>query len=584
MALSLIQRSQPNFSLRRFIPLASSVCFIASLSVAQPQSTGETPQRFRQLLQQGFKLHRQREYRRAIPILERARAIQPDNYSVNLLLGMDYLRSGDPEKAVGYLNAARTSELEDGTATGYLGEAYAALQRFGDAVQVLQAAVANPKATAQSRAALVQFYLRRFRQVMLELRVSRLGLAYSYRLQARVLRARGDGKEKEMLHRVQSFSPDFPGLESALGFVHLRQGELKEAASRFAKARELNPNDLDAWVGKAMLAVRAGDLEPGKELFREVARRSPHRLVTAVRDWPSTVGLPSRLRDWLAVRKPATPHEISLSPQSLFQEQRWEALIDRLGSGEPTSREWLWLGIAHAQLEQFGRAIPPLERARSDVTLQLEAAHWLALSYARAEEEEVRRLPQEGREAALVHLAKGEIFFLLSRDGVAAVAEYQKAVDADPRNPTAWAGLAAAQMMSGNSKEARLSAQKALHLDPGRLAALRTYAEAAMQERDHASAIPALRRVREVMPNDLVTRILLGTAYSQTGQYAEALPLLQAVLDQEYPDEKGTIHYLLGTVLRRLGRREEANQALQQAQQLSDSFARAGHRVGKDSP
>jgi Flp pilus assembly protein TadD len=44
---------------------------------------------FRSLLKQGFDLHRQARFAEAIPVLERARRLEPNDYFVNLLLGID---------------------------------------------------------------------------------------------------------------------------------------------------------------------------------------------------------------------------------------------------------------------------------------------------------------------------------------------------------------------------------------------------------------------------------------------------------------------------------------------------------------
>src|SRR6266545_5554686 len=69
--------------------------------------------RFESLLQEGFELHRQQRYRRAIPLLEQARALRPADYFVNLLLGIDHLRLGDARRAVPRLESARKARNHD---------------------------------------------------------------------------------------------------------------------------------------------------------------------------------------------------------------------------------------------------------------------------------------------------------------------------------------------------------------------------------------------------------------------------------------------------------------------------------------
>jgi cytochrome c-type biogenesis protein CcmH/NrfG len=133
-------------------------------------------------------------------------------------------------------------------------------------------------------------------------------------------------------------------------------------------------------------------------------------------------------------------------------------------------------------------------------------------------------------------------------------------------------------MLAGDSQGARESAARALRLDSRRFEASRVLGEAYLQDRDYEGAIPPLKQALQAQPQNVSVHLLLGTAYSQTGRDQEALPLLESVLERGYPDEKGRVHYVLGTVLRRLGRGKDADQAFEQAEQLSETFARLAHK------
>ncbi len=573
-------RSPQILFLRQVVRGLALLVLVAGVWVAsaQVQPALNKADNFERLLRQGFDLHRQQQYHRSIPLLEQARALKPRDYLVNLLLGMDYLRSRQASRALPFLEAARDTRSGDPTALGYLAEAYASMQQFSEAAEALQSAAYNPKASAQEHMALVEFYLRRFRAVMYELRLTPAGLAYAYRLQALRLHGRRHQEERELLLRVQALAPQFPGLESSLGMVDLMQGEFDQAAARFRLARSTNPDDPDVLVGDAILAVRFNDFERAESLLSEVAGRSRHRLLVAFREWPSSVPLPANLkRQVFEVRPPKEADPNSLTARELFQQQRWETLVETLGSKKTTTEESLWLGISMAQLDRCDPAIPPLERGRRETRQRLEANYWLSLCYARAAEEATEQLRKGGRDSSLAHVVKGEVLLLLAGDGPAATAEYRQAVAAYPRDPAVWSSLAAAQLVNGDTQAARNSARKALQLDPGRALALRTFAEASIQERDYARAIPPLRQVLDAQPDDVGAQVLLGTAYARTGQDKPAARFLQAALDQRYPDEKGTLHYLLGSVLRRLGHEKEAEQAFEQAQALSNAFARSPH-------
>jgi tetratricopeptide (TPR) repeat protein len=166
----------------------------------------------------------------------------------------------------------------------------------------------------------------------------------------------------------------------------------------------------------------------------------------------------------------------------------------------------------------------------------------------------------------------------LRANALAAIAEYQAALAEHPNDPAALERLADAQFGAGKMDDARQTAQSAIKLDPQRLSAKRTLAKIAMQERDYATALPYLREFVARNSEDAGARVELGKASAQTGSLDEAWQNLAPALEQGYPDEKGSLHYLLGTVLKKMGRTQEAEKAFSAAQQLSDAFQQRSYR------
>jgi tetratricopeptide (TPR) repeat protein len=539
---------------------------------------------FESLLKRGFELHRQQQYRQAIRLLEQARTLQPADYFVNLLLGIDHLRLGDARRALQRLESARKTRNNDSTVLGYLAEAHSVLEEFDKAAEVLQFVASQPGATEEDHLNLIRFYLRRFRVVSEELRSTTTGLAYSYRLQAVVLRDRKDPKTVEMLLRARSLEPQMPGLETALGDSYLAEGRWEEAASAFDRARTLNSDDLELMVGEAILAARSENGSKAGLLLSEVGARSQHVLNDAIRNWPASVPMPPDLRRQQGEGdKYRTGKVGQQDPQQLFQQQRWESLVERLRAKPASPMEALWLGDALARLERFTEAIVPLEQAQRETQLKTEASYWLALCYARAAEKSKLQLSKNGRQSPFLHLVNGEVLLRLALDGPSAVAEYRKAADLLQEDPAVWTGLAEAQMLAGDSHGARESGNRALRLDSQRFDALQILGEACLQERDYEAAVLPLQQALQVQPANVRVRLLLGTAYAKSGRQADALPLLESVLSRGYPDEKGTCHYLLGDVLRRLGRTQDSERAFDRAKQLSESFSRSAHRVSSEA-
>src|SRR5579859_2666675 len=57
----------------------------------------------RALIQQAFDFHQKGQFSEALPLLRRAHELAPDDYFVNLLLGIDSLRTGQAKSAVPFL-------------------------------------------------------------------------------------------------------------------------------------------------------------------------------------------------------------------------------------------------------------------------------------------------------------------------------------------------------------------------------------------------------------------------------------------------------------------------------------------------
>ena len=107
--------------------------------------------------------------------------------------------------------------------------------------------------------------------------------------------------------------------------------------------------------------------------------------------------------------------------------------------------------------------------------------------------------------------------------------------------------LADAQFGAGRIETARQNAQAALKIDPQRLAAKRTIAKIAMQERDYATALPYLQELAARNPQDVTMRIELARPVPRLAPPTKHGGILRLHWRSGYPDEKGSLHYLLGT-------------------------------------
>lgn len=552
---------------------------------------------FAELLQQGFALHRQGRFEAAIPLLRQAQQMRPHDYFANLLLGIDELRSGHPDRAVTLLQTAHRARPQEAMASGYLAEAWTALRQYDRAAALLQTA-ARDDGGDQAALTLVEFELDRFASLAAELRASRRGLAFAYLLQAEAQPAHQQPGALQALQHAAALAPDLPGLASALGQAEFSLGHWQEAARAWGQALRRQPNDLDAWVGQAQLAAQQHDPAVAQALLNRVAAHSPHRLEQALATWPAQLKLPAATvpspsaaqmfiaclarrgspqtcpAGWLESRlqQSAPNHVAGLSRQQLFEQQDWERVAQSRPAAHsaPAAFE---RGVALAHLDRCAAAIPALEMARVDEALRAQADFFLSRCYAQdAGAVVANRLHGPGQDA-LVHEVRGDVLLRLSNDGADAATEYRQALAVASSDPALWARLAEAEQAAGHRDDAATAAHQALRIDPDRLQAIRTLAQISFDEKDYAAAMPWLQQIVARAPDDLQARIELGTALARQGRPRMAAPLLQDALQAGYPDERGALHFMLGTVLRQLGRAPEARHAFQQAQQLSDAFS-----------
>src|SRR4029079_15026158 len=161
------------------LAIATNCVLLALSGGAQQPPKNE----FRELLQQGFALHQQAKFVEAIPKLEKARRMEPDDYFANLLLGIDLLRTDKTAEAIGFLQIAARANPDEDTPEEYLGEAQARLGHFAHAAAAYMEGVKRGKSSEESVLAWAGFALERFRQIGEQLRSSEEGVAAMRMLQ-----------------------------------------------------------------------------------------------------------------------------------------------------------------------------------------------------------------------------------------------------------------------------------------------------------------------------------------------------------------------------------------------------------------
>jgi predicted Zn-dependent protease len=91
-----------------------------------------------------------------------------------------------------------------------------------------------------------------------------------------------------------------------------------------------------------------------------------------------------------------------------------------------------------------------------------------------------------------------------------------------------------------------------------------------MSEGNYKGALVRFKRLSVLLPDDQQIQVDLGITYGQLEDPARAAHYLELPLKNGFPDSRGSLHALLATALRKLGRMEEAKQAAAEAVRLSN--------------
>lgn len=570
----------------RVILLLAAISLV-SLPVLGGADAGQDE--FRSLLQQGFQFHRQRQYAEALPLLQRAWRLNPRDHAVNLLLGIDLLHTGRSAEAIPHLQAASRAQPGDEFAYEYLGQAEAGLRHYVKAAAAYRKAVQVAPQSSQAAIAFVDFGLERFRDLAQRLRSSPRGLAAEYRLQA-MAHPLSDAEREKLLERAAASDPDAPGIWSELALSRIALNKRQEALQDLARAKARNAVDLRAWEAEALLAAEAGNWSAAADKLNAIARHSAAMLARAAADWQPHLRPPHPVSgaaadffqcmeeksgscSTTALRRRAARFEerTAATAAVLFKQQRWERLAGLPAPPAQQKQQWYFRGAALAHMGDCASATPALERSLGMQPQPVHGLFLLSWCYARQAGEVAKHIEQTGADPALAHVMRGDVLLRLQGNSEQAIAEYRSALAANPHDLSVLERLAEAQLSAGHLEDARKTAQTVLKKDSRRMPAKRTLVEVAMQERDYKAALPYLRELVTTNPADLSARAELGTACARTGSLKEALQNLTFALERGYPDPKGSLHYLLGTVLRRLGRSSEAARAFNTARELSDA-------------
>lgn len=228
------------------------------------------------------------------------------------------------------------------------------------------------------------------------------------------------------------------------------------------------------------------------------------------------------------------------------------------------------LGLAAVVAGRYADAVPHLEATRRWAPDNMQLAYALAQAYVQTRNSDGARTTLAGMfkvapDSPAAHLIAAQVMTRLEMDSLAEP-ELIKALEKDPRLPTANLLLGQIALFRGRIPEAVALTSKELAINPASAVAFSQLGDAYVRQSQWDEAIASLQKSIWLNPYYSAPYILLGRAYMKKEQPAVAEGMLRRAV--EFDPNNRAAHYLLAQLLQQTGRDEEATREFEIAEKL----------------
>jgi tetratricopeptide (TPR) repeat protein len=380
-----------------------------------------------------------------------------------------------------------------------------------------------------------------------------------------------------------------PCAHSGYGIVLMRQQEVSRAHAEFDQELKLNPGCDLARLGLAAIRLKQGDtegalkdittlwhtdrgfLEESLPLVREgLSDDQREQLLRVAEDLQLHGDTPAESADVLHTgSERATVPGVSKETEKFYLSGQYQKCSESLRprSGVLPESSLLVLASCAFYTGDYRTASLAARRLKTMSASRATGLYWESNADQKLAVTALTHASESDSNSPQLHLLLGDIYRQKQRLEEAE-SEYRKALALEPHNQSASLGLAMALFANGKSDEA-LAIDKALLVetpdDPEEnLLAGEILAHSSL----FTDAETYLKRIRDTgqkfMPR---VHTLLGEVYAATDRDAEALSELKSGLVN---DEDGSIHFQLGRLYQKLGDRKNADEAFRVSKQLRE--------------
>jgi len=542
----------------------------------------------------------------AIHALEKAVRLDPGLVPANLILGIEYVKSGRPSDAVSLFNAVLDKQPDNRDALIDLATAHFAMQEFTAAADYFRRAIKFRPQDADAWYGMGTSFEHIAEESSRSLSVASKGSAYFHRLVARSLLEQDLPLDAEAAFRqaLANASTNEEDLRAEMGFALLRASQIESADREFRNELSLHPHNQTALLGLAGVdfsnakfrealqkvcalhrndagffathlplllnsvpdAVKAGMTEHLHQPENVTECSSTTNLVVAQLSGEPSAATGDESFEPLPKTTNVSPSKMILSRGRVASENgRYTECFRDLDTIPLTSPEDAVLLSRCASLAgYFVAAFEATQAARRQDLSTPGLLYWRAESareLAKAAFVKVLTLSPGSWQGQLL---LGDLYRQHKKWDLA-ISHYSSALQIKPDSPAPHLGLAAIYWENGQFEKAQPELQTVLHLDPDNIQAMSEFADILVRQHHFGDALPYLLKVADRDPALLLTHANLGKVYAHLDRVSEAIDELLLALPS---DLQGELHYSLFRLYTKQGKTQEAHEALTESERL----------------
>ncbi len=516
----------------------------------------------------GLAWYLQGSYAKAVSPLERAVELDPRLLGSRLYLGICYYRTNQFQKAVDSLEVAERAKPNEAITLYWLGASQLALKNFVEATEKLERASTLSPEDSEVLHTLARAYAD-YSGFLFE----KLLQAAPQSASARLLRAEDFWRENlaqpalELLSEAAEGQPELPGLHLAAGQILWQERKFEEAAEEFRTELMVDPASPEAHRGLAAYYQSSNTPEKATVHLDHLAR---------MRAQDGSAGSAASGRRPAVSRVPAGGTDLE-SASAHYAKGEIGPAIDDLKSrlkadrGDvPARRLLVRCLLVREQLDAVVSALQELLEIRPG---DPEATFLLAKSYEALSSRVVQKMVTLEPDSYRVRLLRGEAHEKsVRREYAEALAEYLQALKLKPDTPgvSFAAGRILWKMNRFDEAVAHLEKELALNSHHG----LANYylGNIFLSRAEYEKGLIYLDAAVRAQPGLIQAHRDRGRALASLKRYDEAIHAFQKVVEAN--PEDSSIHALMVTSYRAMGRLDDAKRSASIVQELSEKRRR----------